>query len=244
MLLSFRFHQKKSAALACKRIEGTHTDEVIATELARINALYRLNNKKIVVTVTDNGSNFIKAFKIFGLTSDFILEIESLSANNVDELEERETSDSAGMNDKYINETDEDNNEINNENDDCGGGGGGDNNYDNIDNILVNSNETISDEIDIILPRHLRCASHTLHLIASSDAMKIKNDSRLKRLHEEAIGACEKLWKKLRSPKNREILKKYLKYALKCIVVTRWNSLYDCLKQIISLEDKLTDIQQ
>ncbi|XP_071577520.1 uncharacterized protein [Temnothorax nylanderi] len=235
--------KRKSAALACKRIEGTHTAEVIATELARIHALYGLNNEKIVATVTDNGSNFIKAFKIFGLTNSFILEIESLSANNVDELEERETSDSAGMNDdEYISETDEVNNEINNENDDCNDDDvdDDDNNYDNIDN----SSET-SDEIDIILPRHLRCASHTLHLIASSDAMKIiKDDSRLKRLHEEAIGACEKLWKKLRSPKNRETLKKYLKCALKRPVVTRWNSLYDCLKQIISLEDKLTDIQQ
>ncbi|KYN09969.1 hypothetical protein ALC57_17907 [Trachymyrmex cornetzi] len=194
--------KRKSAALACKTIKGTHTGEVVATELSRIHALFGLNNEKIVATVTDNGSNFIKAFKIFGLSNE--------------------------DNDENINES----NDLNH-----------DDNYNIPDNYYsIDSNE-ISNEIDIILPQHLRCASHTLNLIASSDAAKIINDdSRLKRLHEEAIEECDKLWRKLKSPKNREALKKYLKCALKRPVVTRWNSLYDCLKQIISLKDKLTAV--
>ncbi|CAL1671837.1 unnamed protein product [Lasius platythorax] len=235
--------KRKSAALACKRIEGTHTAEVIAIELARIHALFGINNEKLVATVTDNGSNFVEAFKIFGLSSSSIL--VRLSLNNADELEEMETNDSAGTNnDKNNNETDEDNDNDSESDDYNDNDDDDDDNCDNIDNIPV-ENEEVSDQIDVILPRHLRCASHTLHLIASSDAVKIiRDDLRLKRLHKEAIKECQKLWRKLRSPKNRESLKKYLKCSLKRPVVTRWNSLYDCLKQIITLEDKLTNIQQ
>jgi len=242
--------KRKSAALACKRIEGTHSAEIVANELAKIHDLFELNYEKIIATVTDNGSNFVKAFKMFTISSCTILEDGSSNVTNIDDnLEETQmnNSEETETSDDEINETDEDDGDINDINDDHNENDNNANNDDNDDNddSANNSinNEEISDEINIILPRHLRCASHTLHLIASSDAIKIiKEDSRLKRLHEEAIQECEKLWKKLRSPKKREALKKYLKCALKRPVATRWNSLYDCLKQIISLESKLTDI--
>lgn len=50
------------AALACKRLRGRHTFDVIAAELEQIHSSYGLLNK-VVATVTDNASNFIKAFK-------------------------------------------------------------------------------------------------------------------------------------------------------------------------------------
>lgn len=128
--------KRKSAALACKRIEGTHTAEVIAIELARIHALFGINNEKLVATVTDNGSNFVEAFKIFGLSSSSIL--VRLSLNNADELEEMETNDSAGTNnDKNNNETDEDNDNDSESDDYNDDDDDDDDNCDNIDNIPV-----------------------------------------------------------------------------------------------------------
>ncbi|KYN23184.1 hypothetical protein ALC57_04404 [Trachymyrmex cornetzi] len=179
--------KRKSAALACKINNKRYQ-----------NALFRLNNEKIVVMVTDNGSNFIKAIKIFGLSNE--------------------------DNDENINESDDLND---------------DDNYIPDNYYSIDSNE-ISNEIDIILSQHLRCASHKLNLIVSSDAAKIINDdSRLKRLYEKAIEECDKLWRKLKSPKNREALKKYLTCALKRPVVTRWNSLYDCLSKLKSISGSL-----
>uniref|UniRef100_A0A3B3SK52 BED-type domain-containing protein n=1 Tax=Paramormyrops kingsleyae TaxID=1676925 RepID=A0A3B3SK52_9TELE len=61
--------QRNKAALACKRIRGRHTYDVIASELEQIHSSSGVLNK-VVATVTDNGSNFVKAFKTYQHVSD------------------------------------------------------------------------------------------------------------------------------------------------------------------------------
>ena len=56
--------KRQQAALACKRFRGRHTYNAVATELEDIFSRYGLNNK-VTACVTDNGSNFVKAFKEF-----------------------------------------------------------------------------------------------------------------------------------------------------------------------------------
>lgn len=56
--------ERNKAALACKRVRGRHTFDVIAAELESIHASYGVLNR-VVATVTDNASNFVKAFKTF-----------------------------------------------------------------------------------------------------------------------------------------------------------------------------------
>uniref|UniRef100_M4AVU6 BED-type domain-containing protein n=1 Tax=Xiphophorus maculatus TaxID=8083 RepID=M4AVU6_XIPMA len=56
--------ERNKSALACRRIRGRHTYDVIGAEIKNIHSSYGLLNK-VVATVTDNGSNFVKAFKGF-----------------------------------------------------------------------------------------------------------------------------------------------------------------------------------
>lgn len=58
---------RKSAAIACRRFEGTHNYTSIARHLTEIHDQYGLNSQKIICTITDNASNFKKAFAEFGI---------------------------------------------------------------------------------------------------------------------------------------------------------------------------------
>ena len=54
------------AAIACVRIKGRHTYDVLACKIEQIHASYSLTGK-VRATITDNGSNFVKAFSVYAL---------------------------------------------------------------------------------------------------------------------------------------------------------------------------------
>lgn len=106
--------QRKSAALACKRVFGVHSAEKIAQLIGEINSSSNLSTANILTTITDNGSNFVKAFREYGLSK---------------EGEDEDSDDEAA-------------------------------NFEN----------------DLFLPKHERCASHTLNLLATTDFLRILKD--------------------------------------------------------------------
>ncbi|XP_062325452.1 uncharacterized protein LOC134026580 [Osmerus eperlanus] len=57
--------ERRSAALACRQLRGSHTFDALAAVLTDIHAEYEIS-LKVVRTTTDNGSNFVKAFHVFG----------------------------------------------------------------------------------------------------------------------------------------------------------------------------------
>lgn len=73
--------QRCKAALACTRVMGHHTYDVLGANIEQIHNSYGLTGK-ITATITDNGSNFVKAFSIFHQTSDSSLgSVEEASSN-------------------------------------------------------------------------------------------------------------------------------------------------------------------
>ncbi|KAJ3605155.1 hypothetical protein NHX12_027205 [Muraenolepis orangiensis] len=60
--------ERESVALACRHFPSPHTYSRTAEILEEIHLEFGLSNEKIVATVTDNGSDFAKAFKEFNVS--------------------------------------------------------------------------------------------------------------------------------------------------------------------------------
>lgn len=61
----------KCAVLSCERFLSPHTNERIAEQLQLVCSTFGVNGK-VIATTTDNASNFLKAFRVFGITFDSI----------------------------------------------------------------------------------------------------------------------------------------------------------------------------
>ncbi|UYV64896.1 K02A2.6-like, partial [Cordylochernes scorpioides] len=70
--------RRVSVALACQRFKGVHSYNRLSDIIQEINDHFDLNRNKIVASVTDNGSNFVKAFKMF--------DVKLTNINIVDEV--------------------------------------------------------------------------------------------------------------------------------------------------------------
>ena len=55
------------AAIACVRITRRHTYDVMASKIEHIHASYGLSGK-VVGTITNNGSNFVKVFSLYSIS--------------------------------------------------------------------------------------------------------------------------------------------------------------------------------
>jgi hypothetical protein len=59
----------------------------------------------------------------------------------------------------------------------------------------------------VILPTHLRCASHTLSLVGTTDASSaLKASASFSRLNHAAMGKCSALWNASNRPKSAEVI--------------------------------------
>lgn len=154
---------------------------------------------QIVATVTDNGSNFVKAFQEFAL--------HEKSPNTL------LTSESSDDGEGSESETNEDVLELTN---------------------IPDPGDFIGNESVIKLPKHLRCASHTLNLIATADCSKaINSNLEVRTKHTHAIDKSRKLWSKAGKPGTAEIIREVLGCTLSAPGETRWNSYFDSISRIL-----------
>ncbi|XP_011875029.1 PREDICTED: uncharacterized protein LOC105565991 [Vollenhovia emeryi] len=100
---------RMSIALACRRFRGTHSYDRISELVQEINSEFNLTVNKIVATVTDNGSNFVKAFKMFGVKLTNIKMVDDCDEDGLDailsdseDFEEEENADSSIVDDSDL----------------------------------------------------------------------------------------------------------------------------------------------
>ncbi|KAL4122538.1 hypothetical protein QTP88_014847 [Uroleucon formosanum] len=153
-----------SKALACRRFKGSHTYDKISDLINEINSEFNLSPTKIVATITDNGSNFVKAFKMFGVKLQNINIVEDLHIWSI--------------------------------------------------TITLNINKVIKTSVELSL------------------------------IHDQVIKKCNILWKLAGRPKSAEVIQNVLGHILSRPGETRWNSLYDSLRQILRIKNTILNLNR
>lgn len=95
------------------------------------------------------------------------------------------------------------------------------------------------------LPPHMRCAAHTLNLVASSDAEDALDDPMFEERYTSAMGKCRALWNKQnQSVHAAEVIKKEFGKKLVTPNQTRWNSVYDSVQCLLGVIDNVDNLLQ
>lgn len=216
--------QRHSAALSCGRLKGYHTYDVIAEALSDVLSAYGLSasSGKVVCCITDNGSNFTKAFCEFGMNfGDSFTPVDEILRPGL-AVANAETS--LG-DDDFVESDDNDSDMLQ---------------FDSLNETL----DEINKSCELSLPPHHPCASHTLSLLAVSDLQSaFRENAMFKKLHNATMAKCSAIWNNTsRSLKCSKAIEQIAGRRLVKPCPTPWNSLYDSLVVLQSLRADLKAI--
>lgn len=130
--------ERRSAALACRQLTGSHTFSVLTGALTDIHTEYNIR-EKIVRTTTDYGSNFIKAFRVYGKEEN----------NNTGAIQGVELGETGGGDSSEEEEEEEGNVPV--------------------EFVEAGTLLDEDDGLEYQLPKHHRCACHLLNLVSTVD---------------------------------------------------------------------------
>lgn len=181
--------------------------------------------------VTDNGLNYVKAMKSFvaseAMEKSIVITTESVpTPHPISESEDVELS-------ELLEETDKDMVEVEVE-------------LEGVDLFpiferAVHAATTLNEThiTHIWLPAHIRCAAHTLNLLATTDTDNTLESFPvpLKQLYLNSMKKTGDIWNKTnRSTKAFELCEQLFGRQLPTPGETRWNSTYDSLKVLLSID--------
>ena len=206
--------QRKSGCLGISRVIGSHTYDVLAKAMESMHVQYQIVDK-LGVTTTDNGANFLKAFREFGREPEAENSDEDEIGKNLDDEE-----DDVDEQMVYISLGDILEHSDNSSNPQQ-------------ETTSKDQQENVTIPLGTTLPPHRRCSCHLLNLVCKADVLKIK-DARFQKLRGSVESKLQSLWnKQSSSSKNSDII---LKELGKLFIVrndTRWNSLWNAFYRVL-----------
>ncbi|XP_042229523.1 uncharacterized protein LOC121871369 [Homarus americanus] len=202
--------KRQHAVLACSRIRGHHTFDVLSEAMVDTHYKFHLQDK-VTRTTTDNGSNFVEVFVQFGTEAELLPDIPKPAAD----------PDVEGVENVDLDADPE-----------AGG-------VDEVEYISVDSALDESSGLGLDLPVHMRCAAHTFNLIASVDADKALDSASFKSAYRKAMSKAQALWNlQSRSTVAADSILDALKRRLVVPNITRWKSTYDSVVVLNNLLEK------
>lgn len=214
-------YNRHSYVLACKRIKGSHTHLNISKVITQIMQEYKINCEKVSHVVTDNASNFGKAFRIF-------------SSQHIDSSDN--SNNSKNVNDpNYLgiisSDSDSDIEIIYNSDTE--------NDFDIPSLEIIDFSSLNFDSNSISLPKHITCATHSLNLIATTDISKIEHDA-YNKISKAVFKKLFSFWNLIsRSTVASDKVTDLCNCKFPVPVITRWNSMYNAVQKVVSHKDSL-----
>ncbi|XP_071573305.1 uncharacterized protein [Temnothorax nylanderi] len=102
--------------------------------------------------------------------------------------------------------------------------------YSSVTDVL---NQSEQSENTYSLPPHLRCAAHTLNLVAVHDAESACDDAQYKKIMRSTMAKCSAAWNKAsRSTQAAEVVRNKCNLTLIVPNATRWNSTFYAMERI------------
>ena len=186
--------ERSCAALACKQLKGSHTFSALAGALKDIHTEFT-SREKILRTTTNNGSNFLKALRVYGQTDE---------NNNPEPVGECDGGgDGGGQNDDYDEEEES---------------------VESVEVVDAGALLDEDDYLEYQLPKHHRCTFHLLDLVSTVDASEAEVSPLYKHVSRSTFAKCSSLWNKSsRSTTASEVIEDHCKLQLVRPVATRWN---------------------
>lgn len=168
--------ERRCAVLVCRRLMGRHTFESVAAEMHQVHSEFKIVDK-VTMTTTDNASNFVKAFRVYydsiPLPVEAVDQRQDLFGNDETESVDDDDEPVAMVVDNNSDEEIDDSDAVS---------------FDlqpvDLGALLVAGDEARQDDVrmrvsdgeeeevvdgNVRLPRHQRCAAHTLNLLGTTD---------------------------------------------------------------------------
>ncbi|KAL4153366.1 hypothetical protein QTP88_001199 [Uroleucon formosanum] len=209
-------YKRSSYVLSCRRIKGSHNYLNINDVITDICDTYQIKSSKITHIITDNASNFSKAFRTFSKSS--TIESDLHYVGNLDELNSDEDTQIDSDNENNLSSP------IDME-------------YVDVGQLLYESNS--SGCTNFSLPDHLTCCAHTLNLIATTDVAKI-TDTNYINISKKVFSKLSSFWNLLsRSTGASDKVFDICKVKFPVPIITRWNSTFDAIQKVLLFREKL-----
>jgi hypothetical protein len=207
--------KRRSVALACRRVKGSHTYDVVAEHIMNIHSEFGLDHTNISFTVTDNGSNMVKAF----------VEYQKTDEPNGDKNDE---ASGAGQSDDDLEDS----------NDSAGQVAHAD-----LQDILTSTDS--SNDIFLPKHMRCSSHTLNLLGTNDFQKIVTEDGGTFKRLIRSALAKCGQLWNNVsRSTKSSDVVEQIIGLSLRTPGETRWNATYDAIKRLMEprVRDNLTNI--
>lgn len=245
-------YERKSFVLAFRSISGKQSYNVLAKILSSVFKEYNLTIEKITHVVTDGGSAFCKAFRVFAKRDEESILVldgtDPTNDGNANDIEDEEENvrymEDAGeycysniLDLTKVGSMNELNYGVDNSTEDERADGSSDLPDESQDTEEDDENESI------VLPPQRRCMSHLTNLVSKDFEKELKGPAKVAVV--TVFSKFHALWVLVgRSPEAKKHCKDITGYVLQAPCPTRWNSEFDSIDKTLKVKAKVNPLIQ